>query len=81
LRQAGRVLMSGGRVGLVVFLAVLGGQPWPLLFGLTVPDIRSSSRVSDSGQRYGALRLRAREQGLPSGSETDHGLWPFDVRA
>jgi hypothetical protein len=60
---------------------VLGGQTWPLLFGLIVHVFRSSSRVSNFGRRYGALRSRAREQGLPSASETDHGLWPFDVRA
>jgi hypothetical protein len=72
--------MSGGGVGLVMLSAVLGGQPWPLLFGLSVPIFRSSSRVSDSGWRYGALRSRAREQGLTSASETEHGLWPFVVR-
>jgi hypothetical protein len=81
LRQAGRVLMSGGGVRIVMLSAVLGGLTWPLLFGLSVPVFRSSSRVSDSGWRYGALRSRAREQGLPSASETDHDLCPFDVRA
>jgi hypothetical protein len=81
LHQAGRVLMSGGGVGLVVFLVVLGGQTWPLLFGLSVPVFRSSSRVSNSGRGYDALRSRVREQGLPSASETDRGPLPFGVCA
>jgi hypothetical protein len=49
LCQDGRVLMFGGGAGLVVVLAVLGAQSWPLLSGLYIPVLRLSSRVSDSG--------------------------------
>jgi hypothetical protein len=63
----------------VVILVVLGGRAWPLLSGFNGPDLRLSSRVSNSGRWCNVLRSRAREHGLYSASEMEQGSWPLGV--
>jgi hypothetical protein len=76
LRLTRWALMAGGVVGFAVFLVVLTDHVWSLLFGRSAIVFRSSSRVSDTGRWYGALRSRAGE-GLPSASKTDNCPLPF----
>jgi hypothetical protein len=79
LRLTWWAFLVGGGVGLAALLAFLGGQVWSLLFSRNVIVFRSSSRLSDSGRWYCALRSRTSEQGFSSALETDRGPLPFVV--